>query len=300
MKAFVSSVPAITKPAASAVAASALNQPTWLRALLGACLGVALVQPLVAVSATPVAGLQARIADGIVWEKLPALSDRILRSQVGRYSGQPLISGALFELSSQWQLANGLQLGGTAGIAFDLSGAQPKVSVFTQTSSVAGQSALPSRASGISAPTATAQMGKTALEGVNGVAQSVQVAGDTNRVLNGLQIDVIASSNANAPQPLAGAQQNLSQSNGPGYQVRSGVNNQGLSLSLSVNELGAVKQSISAGGSTLAPGVHQSVSLLSSANIVLNRANLTLYTAPLAGVPVTEAVKSSLAALKGL
>ena len=116
---------------------------------------------------------------------LHELGDAELAGMRGRYTlGGNAVAWFGVTLVSQWQTAGGTELSAAMQLGFDLRGKQPQLSFAPRVQVVDGDG------SDALAATGSRQVDSQGLANVDGLVQSVQLAGDGNRVGNSAQVVV--------------------------------------------------------------------------------------------------------------
>lgn len=266
-------------------------------------LGLSLGSPLAA---------QAELDSIFAQGKAPieALDDESLSDLRGRFSTTSGVLEIGVDLRSVWVAADGSTLTATAGIranAQEISSRSARIT--TSASATAGadrQTSATSGSSGVASAAATRSVsGAPPLaDGANGLAQTVQIAGDRNQVSNQLQLDITRRAIApTALVPLSAQEASRTSSAqatlADGSRASATIGPGGLQVALSMAGIGASQQQI--GSSSVHQGILQSVRIAADAQAVANSAAIRLTLAPLSqGAMVNDHMLQALRAVQGL
>ncbi|WP_298393858.1 hypothetical protein [uncultured Azonexus sp.] len=207
------------------------------------------------------------------------VNEQELSTLRGRFARDGQIINFGIEMLSQWQKGDGTLVSGGVNLQVDAA-LRPTLTVTTPGQAVSAVSAGGSSHASVGA-----------MDQVQGVAQSIQIAGDGNAVSNGMQIDIV--------QRAASAQQGNAIVDGPGTYSRSDgagsstvkLEPNSLSLLLEVPGQGRAIQRLSA------RGLLQSTVVGGDLNRVSNQLRLTATVAPSASSGMSSA---NYANLRGL
>lgn len=244
-----------------------------------------------------------------VFRNAHEVSDETLARMRGRFVGANGIAHFGVEMYTEWQtgdgelLAAGLQLAAHRPATLRGQGRarlRPTVTLFHR---APGEGALPQDSAGSQAATASASGG---LNGVSGVVQTIQVAGDTNLVNQDLQLSITTSDESSDYLPVAGG------STVPGVRMDSSgtatlvadtqsvitatTRNNRLGIEIQVPGKGVVRQQL--GGAGLNSAL-QHVQLTSNLNRVRNVININAQLRPSKRALATD-LGASLRAIQGL
>jgi len=209
-----------------------------------------------------------RVCNGAACTLAQAIDDAELAHVAGKFTIAGEVVGMSLQMNSSWQAANGqrLEAGATVSITLPNSGH--------------AHAGFDARASASEAPSADVQSAASGqvesgsgLEGVRGVSQVIQVAGDDNSAVNQaamrLSSDPLMSGAGNGLRSAA-----QSAANGAGARVDIGDN--GVSLQLTLPG-GSAAQQINAGGSG---GIHQGIQIAAQGQQVMNQLQVQLQMRP--------------------
>jgi len=141
-------------------------------------------------------------------------------------------------------------------------------------------------------------------EGANGLAQTVQIAGDRNQVSNQLQLDITRRAIAptalvTLPTQEAARSSSAQAMLADGSRASASIGPGGLQVALSLAGVGTSQQQI--GASNVHQGILQSVRIAADAQAVANSAAIRLTLAPLSqGAMVNDHMLQALRAVQGL
>ena len=177
-----------------------------------------------------------------VFNGMQEVSDSDLGHMRGKFASNNQVMFFGVEMVSQWQTAMGELITAGANLNIDLRGATPTVQYMpTVTIVQQGQGALApvnGNTNGVS--------GGAGLSNVSGVSQSIQVAGQSNRIVNGIDMQVDISSGQGGS--LAGAMQGqsgaLSATGNDGTVATVTLANNSVGVSVNVPGQGQVLQQI--------------------------------------------------------
>lgn len=184
----------------------------------------------------------------------------------GRYTIAGEIVGMNLLMASSWQAANGQKLEGkaTLSIALPRSG-HAHASLDTQATATEPQSAAPSANGAGNASTGAG------LQGVDGVSQVIQIAGDGNGAANRAQIDVSAAPSSGAVTGNGRSAASYTASNGA--QATAAIDGNRIALQLKMPGAGVVQQQFNASG---LGNIQQLIQLAADRQQVMNQLQLQL------------------------
>lgn len=243
---------------------------------------------------------------------IEALDDTSLSDLRGRFSTASGVLEIGVDLRSVWVAADGSTLSATAGIranAQEIASRTARITTAASATAGAERTTAPASASSASAGAESAASRSVSAttplaEGANGLAQTVQIAGDRNQVSNQLQLDI--TRRAIAPTPLVtlptqeAARSSSAQAMlADGSRASASIGPGGLQVALSLAGVGTSQQQI--GASNVHQGILQSVRIAADAQAVANSAAIRLTLAPLSqGAMVNDHMLQALRAVQGL
>jgi hypothetical protein len=237
---------------------------------------------------------------GKVAHDAQGLDDDMLDNLRGRFSSSTGVLEIGVDLRSIWTAPNGNTLTASASIhanAQEIAAGSARIS--TSASAQSG-----ARSSGTGAAPAPTAVGASPVDGTQGLAQSVQIAGDRNQVSNQLQLDITRRPSVpgeiNLAQTPADQRSVTSEAAlADGSRASAQVGRGGLQVALSVAGVGSSQQQI--GHSAVHQGILQSVRIAADAQSVANSAAIRLTLAPLSQRSmVSEHVMQALRSVQGL
>lgn len=205
-----------------------------------------LTAALVAASSPLVCGAEELLEIGVAAQG-NELSDESLAGLRGRSLIQGRIVRFGVEMASTWQTPAGQTFGAAATLDVSLGGTTPRVTFVPALSAVDPEGAVSGSAVQTgSAPQPAMQVsGASALERVSGVVQSIQVAGDDNRVTNSATVTIgRGASGAPGDRPSGVGQAAMRTASGAVLSATAGP--EGMSVAISVPGAGRVQQQIRA------------------------------------------------------
>lgn len=224
------------------------------------------------------------------------VDDDLLAQQTGRYAGNPMISGFVLNLLSQWQLPNGATALAQGALSVAQNAAhQVSAQIQTLAKVVDPRNGTTAANSGAN-PDAIATGGQNV--SVNGVAQITQVAGNGNVGSNAAQIDY--SSNAAQLANLTGGSASpvASAANADGT-VKAGIAFANGSVTMALQTpAGIATQSIVPGNAQQAGAIAQLLQIAGNHQQVTNQMQLILQTQSLSGdmirqIGVLQAIRNN-------
>lgn len=192
------------------------------------------------------------------------LSDNSLSALRGRYAANGTVVTFGVEMISSWRNSDGVVVGSSVSLQVD-GQLRPTLTV----SYLSGGGGNPNPG--------TTTISTGGLSNVSGVAQSIQIGGDGNDVMNGIQVDLNAQ--PNTPNSGLGGSNLLVQAGSVSADLGAArstvsVEKNSLSLILDVPGQGMTIQRLSAGG------LKQHALVASNQNLVRNSVNLTAVLRP--------------------
>ena len=203
---------------------------------------------------------------------LTELSDEELGGMRGRYTvGGDQVAWFGVTMVSSWQLENGQRLEGRLTLAVDAAAPdRPKLSFQPHVSITATDAPLPTEGS--------RAIDASGLANVDGLVQSVQVAGDGNRAHNLARVSLRnAAPGSTAEDPAATAAPLAASASLAGMSASAGLQDQTARVLLQIDGHGAVEQWIGRSG------MGQTIQLASDGQAASNWMEVDIVRQPLAG-----------------
>lgn len=224
------------------------------------------------------------------------VSDEILGNLRGKFVGGGKIVNFGVQMVSTWQNVQGQMLSAAANLNVNIANAtQPVVQFVPHLTIVEATAAAP-------APITTT--GQTAtgngVSNVNGVAQSIQIAGDGNRIGNDASISIFSGPPPALPSgPATTGPQTASLTSSSGATVSASVQGNGIAVGITVPSIGQALQQIK-GTAASGGGVAQMVQAAGNMQWIQNRMNIYVNLQPSGVASAPAALSSSLNTLRGL
>ncbi len=226
----------------------------------------------------------AEIPEMSVFAHSAEVSDAVLAETRGKFVSAGQITNFGVQMVTEWVTASGERINASAMLSVNMAGSQPKASFKP---SITIQQVQP--AGSVSAQNGNFVSGSKGLEQVTGVVQSIQVAGKSNGIANGIGISIKRSHGANTYNPDGdGYTNNMHLMTPAGNSADISLANNGLSVGVKVADQGHAMQSIK----SVAMGngqVMQSVQLGGDLNQVNNLINLEIQTRSILNSPSMNA-----------
>jgi hypothetical protein len=238
----------------------------------GTALAVLMGTALPCVPASAAHALTVCAADGRCG-RVQAIDDMQMAAVAGKYTVAGEVVGMNLTMASSWQSANGQNLEGKAmlSIALPQSGhAQARYG--TQVSATDPQQT--SASTGDAPGTVSTGSG---LQGINGVSQVIQIAGDNNGAANHAQVNVTT---APIGTLTGNGQLNASYRAANGAQASAAITGNGVSLRLTMPGAGIAGQQINAGNLA---NIQQNIQFAADRQQVMNQLQLQLQIQPPSG-----------------
>jgi len=233
------------------------------------------------------------------------VSDEILGNMRGKFVGGGQIVNFGVQMVSTWQNTQGQILSAAANLNVNIANATQPVVQFvphlTIVEAAAPAVSAPTPATpSTPVPTASVQsVGGNGISNVSGVAQSIQIAGDSNRIGNDASITITNAPPPALPAASSGPQSASLTSPTTGATVSASVQGNGLSVGISVPNIGRTVQQIR-GTAASGGGIMQMVQAAADLQWIQNRMNI--YVNLQSGGPASAAtgLGSALQTLRGL
>jgi hypothetical protein len=224
------------------------------------------------------------------------VSDEVLGNMRGKFVGGGQIVNFGVQMVSTWQNTQGQILAAAANLNVNIANASQPVVQFvphlTIVEAVAPTTPVP--------PAALQSAGGNGISNVSGVAQSIQIAGDGNRIGNDASITI---TNAPPPPPLpapsGGPQTATLTSPTTGATVSASVQGNGLSVGISVPNIGRTLQQIK-GAAASGGGIVQVVQAAADLQWIQNRMNIYVNLQSAGPGAAPTGINSALNSLRGL
>jgi hypothetical protein len=193
-----------------------------------------------------------------------------LAGVAGKYTIAGDVVGMNLTMASSWQAANGQNLEGKATLSIALPGSgAAQITVGTHASASDPQNT----ATGSIMPSGTVSAG-AGLQGIEGVSQVIQIAGDGNGAVNRAQVNVTTAPIGTTP---GNGQTNASWQAANGAQASAAIGANGVSLQLTMPGAGTVRQQINAAS---LGSIQQNIQFVGDRQQVMNQLQLQLQIRP--------------------
>lgn len=223
------------------------------------------------------------------------VSDDILGSMRGKFVGGGQIVNFGVQMVSTWQNTQGQILAAAANLNVNIANATQPVVQFVPHLTIV-EAAAPVAP----VPQAALQSANgNGISNVSGVAQSIQIAGDGNRIGNDASITITNAPPPPLPAPSGGPQSASLTSPTTGATVSASVQGNGLSVGISVPNIGRSLQQIK-GAAASGGGIVQMVQAAADLQWIQNRMNIYVNLQPGGPASAPTGLGSALNTLRGL
>lgn len=225
----------------------------------------------------------AEIPEMNVFAQASEVSDAVLGETRGKFISAGHIMSFGVQMVTDWTTATGERINASAVLSVNMAGSQPQARFQP---SITIQQLQP--AGSLSSQGNNVVSGSKGLEQVTGVIQSIQVAGKSNGIANGIGITIKRSNASNMNSLNGGEGNNLNLVTPSGNSANVSLANNGLSVGVKVANQGHAMQSIR----SIAQGngqVLQSVQLGGDLNQINNLINLDIQTRSIVNSPSMNA-----------
>lgn len=225
------------------------------------------------------------------------VSDDILGNMRGKFVGGGQVVSFGVQMVTTWQNVQGQMLTAAANLNVNIANAsQPSVQFVPHLTIV-------EPTNGASAPAASSIQSATGngISNVNGVAQSIQIAGEGNRIGNDASITI----SSGPPPPVvpsgqsSAAPQTSTLTSASGATVSASVQGNGIAVGISVPEMGRVIQQIK-GTTASGGGISQMVQVAGDMQSIQNRMNIYVNLQPSGLGLAPTGLTATLNTLRGL
>lgn len=221
--------------------------------------------------------------------------DEILGNMRGKFVGGGKIVNFGVQMVSSWQNTQGQILTAAANLNVNVANAAQPVVQFVPHLTIV-EAVAPTTP----VPTAALQSaGGNGISNVSGVAQSIQIAGDGNRIGNDASITITNAPPPPLPAPSGGPQSATLTSPTTGATVSASVQGNGLSVGISVPNLGHTLQQIK-GAAASGGGIVQMVQAAADMQWIQNRMNIYVNLQSVGPASASTGLGSALNSLRGL
>lgn len=222
------------------------------------------------------------------------VSDDVLGNMRGKFVGGGQIINFGVQMVSTWQTAAGQMLTAAANLNVNVANtAQPVVEFVPNLTIVEANAVVP--ASNAAIQTATGN----GISNVSGVAQSIQVAGDSNSIGNDAAISITSGPPPAMSPGSSGGPQTATLTSASGAAVSASVQGNGISVGITVPNVGRALQQIK-GTAASGGGVVQMVQAAGDMQWIHNRMHIYVNLQPSVAANAQTALSGSLNTLRGL